>query len=112
MPEKRMRYLKGIVANYMGEIFLNIDDAPMDEAEACIKKAIETDERYQTRWQLAKGYALHADFFKKKGDIEQARESYNGHRDLPGLWRRWLGKEVRAGTGKAVRDFHLPRTPS
>ena len=58
----------------MGEIFLNIDDAHMDKAEAWIKKAIETDERHRMPWHLATDYALYAEFFKKKGVLDQARE--------------------------------------
>ena len=73
--EIRMLFFQGMAAHAIGEIFLNIDNAHMDEAEAWIRKAIETNEQNRMPWDLAKDYALYAEFFKKKGDPARAREN-------------------------------------
>jgi tetratricopeptide (TPR) repeat protein len=75
--EIRSRSMQGMAAHAMGEIYLHIDDAHMDESEAWIRKAIETNEQNRMPWDLAKDYALYAEFFKKKGDLSQAREKLN-----------------------------------
>ena len=64
-----------MAAQAMGEIYLYIDDAHMDEAEAWIRKAAEADEQNRMPWDLARDYALYADFFKKKGDPSQSKEN-------------------------------------
>ena len=66
----------------MGEIYLYLDDKHMDEAEAWIKKAIEMDEQHKMPWDLARDYALYAEFFKKKGDPAQAKEKLSKAIDL------------------------------
>ena len=43
LQEIRVRALQGMAALTMGEIYLHIDDAHMDEAEAWIRKAIEAN---------------------------------------------------------------------
>jgi tetratricopeptide (TPR) repeat protein len=63
------------ISNYIGEILLNIDDQPRPEAEHWIQKAIETDQRNGVKVHLGKGYALYAEWFKRKGDRLKARES-------------------------------------
>jgi predicted ATPase/class 3 adenylate cyclase len=72
--EIRTKWLQGNAANCMGEIYLYRDDAHMGEAEAWIKKAIEKDEQHKMPWDLARDYALYAEFFKKKDDPAQAKE--------------------------------------
>jgi class 3 adenylate cyclase/tetratricopeptide (TPR) repeat protein len=61
-------------ARCIGEIYLNIDDQHMTEADAWIRRAIEASTRYGTMWELARDHALYADWFKKKGDIQGAKE--------------------------------------
>jgi tetratricopeptide (TPR) repeat protein len=75
LQEIKLRFFQGWAAQTMGEIYLHIDDAHMDEARAWIRKAIETDEQNRMPWSLARAYALYAEFFKKKGDPEQAKEN-------------------------------------
>ena len=85
----------------MGEIYLYIDDTHMDEAEAWIRKAIEVDEQHRMPWDLARDYALYAEFFKKKGDPAQAKEKLGKAIELMRSMRcRWLGEEVRGGAGR------------
>jgi class 3 adenylate cyclase/tetratricopeptide (TPR) repeat protein len=74
LEEIRFVFLQGLAAQAMGEIYLYIDDGHMDEAESWIRKAIETDEKNRTPWNLARDYALYAEFFDKKGDQRQAKE--------------------------------------
>ena len=71
----RVKYLEGYAANHVGEILLNIDDQHMNEAYEWINKAIETDKRNGVMFFLAKDYALCAEFFKRKGDKSEAKES-------------------------------------
>ena len=77
LQEIRLTFLKGWAAHAIGDICLRIDDAYMDTAELWIKKAIQTHERYRIPWRVASDCVPYADFFKKKGDIEQAREKLN-----------------------------------
>jgi tetratricopeptide (TPR) repeat protein len=58
----------------IGEIYLNLDDQHMAEAEAWIRRAMEVNTKYSTNWELARDYALYADWYKKKGDVSKARE--------------------------------------
>jgi len=40
-----------------------------------MKKAIETDTINNTKWQLGQDYAIYSELFKRKGDIQKARET-------------------------------------
>jgi class 3 adenylate cyclase/tetratricopeptide (TPR) repeat protein len=75
IDEIRLWGWQGMAAHGMGEIFLNIDDAHLNEAEYWIKKAIERDAHFRQPWYLAWDHALYSKFFKKKGDPAQAKES-------------------------------------
>ncbi|MDY7032642.1 MAG: hypothetical protein SVY10_12140, partial [Thermodesulfobacteriota bacterium] len=73
----KMKWLEGQMLRYIGEILLNIDNQHMNEAEDWIKRAIEANERNGTRFYLGMSYALYADFFKRKGNLSEARENLN-----------------------------------
>jgi hypothetical protein len=73
---------KSFESRCIGEIFLHIDDHHMAEAEAWISRAIEANTRYGTKWNLARDHALYADWFKKKGDIQGAKEQLTRAIDL------------------------------
>ena len=60
---------------YIGAILLNIHDKRISEAEDWIKKFIEISQKYGTMWNLARGYALYADLFKRKGDLSKSKEN-------------------------------------
>jgi class 3 adenylate cyclase/tetratricopeptide (TPR) repeat protein len=64
----KLKVYEGWFQRYIGEILLNIDDHHISEAEHWIQKAIETDQRNRTMYQLGKDYAVNADLFKRKGD--------------------------------------------
>jgi tetratricopeptide (TPR) repeat protein len=68
------KHIKGIAPNLIGKIILNIDDQHITEAEGWIKKAIETNQKYGMRWNLAHDNALYSEFYKRKGDTSRAKE--------------------------------------
>jgi tetratricopeptide (TPR) repeat protein len=76
------KWNKGRASNYIGKILLNIDDQHFSEAEDWIKRAIETNEKYSMRWNLARDYALYAELFKRKGDLPKAKENLNKAIDI------------------------------
>ncbi|MDY7031507.1 MAG: hypothetical protein SVY10_06310, partial [Thermodesulfobacteriota bacterium] len=73
--DNKVKWLEGQMLKHIGEILLNIDDQHMTEAEDWIKKAIEANERNGTRFYLGMSYALYADFFKRKGELPEARQN-------------------------------------
>ena len=74
MKRTNLRYANPLEPVASAEIYLNIDNQHMAEAEAWIKRAIEGNTKYNTKWELASDHALYADWFKKKGDIQGAKE--------------------------------------
>jgi class 3 adenylate cyclase/tetratricopeptide (TPR) repeat protein len=70
----KMKLYDGMMARYISEIRFHIDDQQMSEAEDWIKKAIETDKRNGTIWNLGRDYAHYAELFKRKGDQPKAKE--------------------------------------
>jgi len=54
---------------------LNIGDQNISDAEDWIKRSIETNQQYGMMWYLARGYALYAELFKRKGDLPKAKEN-------------------------------------
>jgi class 3 adenylate cyclase len=82
LQEIKMRLNQGMAAQAMGGIYLYIDDKHMEEAEGWIRKAIEVDEQNWLPWDLARDFALYAEFFKKKGDPAQAKEKLGKAIDL------------------------------
>ncbi len=71
------KWAKGWSLNCIGKILLNIDDQHISEAEDWIKRAIETNQKYGMKWNLAQDYALYAELFKRKGDLPKARAKLN-----------------------------------
>jgi tetratricopeptide (TPR) repeat protein len=65
---------KGWTARNNGDALLHMDNDHLSDAEAWFHKAIEEDSRNGMRWQLAQDHACYADWFKKKGDIQGAKE--------------------------------------
>jgi tetratricopeptide (TPR) repeat protein len=71
------KWNKGLASNCIGKILLNVNDQHISEAEAWIKKSIETNEKYSMMWNLARDYALYSDLFKRKEDFPKAKENLN-----------------------------------
>ena len=61
---------------------LHVDNDHISDAGAWFQKAIDADTRNGFRWQLATDHALYADWFKKKGDIQGAKEQLTKAIDL------------------------------
>ena len=80
----------------IGEIYLNLGYGHMSEVEAWIKRAIEFNSKYGTHWELARDYALYADWYKKKGDTSKAKEQLTKAIDL--------FREMRSRVGWVTRD--------
>lgn len=80
--KNRLAMCESLGARCIGEIFLHIDDHHMADAETWIRLAIEADTGYGTKWNLARDHTLYADYFKKKGDIPEAREQLTKAIDL------------------------------
>ncbi len=70
-----MRVIQGNLARYIGEIFLNVADQHLAEAEDWIKKAIEADKRNNTLWSLGGDYAVYAKLYQRKGDLPKVKEN-------------------------------------
>jgi class 3 adenylate cyclase/tetratricopeptide (TPR) repeat protein/ribosomal protein L40E len=72
--KNRLAMSKSFESRCIGEIFLHNDDHHMAEAEEWIRRSIDFDAKYAIPWNLGKDHALYADWFKKKGDIQGAKE--------------------------------------
>jgi tetratricopeptide (TPR) repeat protein len=70
----KLTFCEGWMARNIGDILLNMDDAHLSDAEVWFQKAIEADTRNGLMWHLATDHACYADWFKKKGDIQGAKE--------------------------------------
>jgi len=67
---------------FICEIFLNLDNQYMSEAEMWIKRSIDFDTNHAIPWYMGKDYILYADWFKKKGDVLKTREQLSKAIDL------------------------------
>jgi hypothetical protein len=82
---------------------LHIGDQHMNEAEVWIKRAFDFNTEHDTKWELARDYALYADWFKKKGNISKAKKQLT---TAIGLFKEcgadgWVEK-----TEKELQDLH------
>jgi len=80
--ESKLKLYEGEMTRFVGEILLDIDDSHMDEAENWIRKAIDINEQYGTRWDLGRDYAAYAEYFRRKGDGAKARENMSQAIDI------------------------------
>jgi tetratricopeptide (TPR) repeat protein len=72
----KLTWCKGWIARNIGDILLNIDDDHLADAELWFQKAIEADTKNGLRWQVATDHAYYAEWFKRKGDIQGAKERF------------------------------------
>ena len=80
--KNRLALSKSQESRCIGEILLHIDDHHMPEAETWIRRSIDFDTKHAVSWNLAKDHALYADWFKKKGDVQRAKEQLTKAIDL------------------------------
>ncbi|HOX14530.1 MAG TPA: adenylate/guanylate cyclase domain-containing protein [Smithellaceae bacterium] len=74
--------LKGMTARNMGDALLNLDDNHREDAGMWFQKAIEEDSKNGMMWELAMDHAFYANWFKKKGDIQGAKEQLTKSIDI------------------------------
>jgi tetratricopeptide (TPR) repeat protein len=72
--QNKMKLYDGMMARFISEILLHIDDQQMSQVEDWAEKAIDADERNGTKWNLGKDYVHYADLFRRKGDQSKAIE--------------------------------------
>jgi len=75
--DNKLKWVEGVVPNIIGEILLKIDDQHISEAEDWIKRSIGANHKYGMMWNLARGYALYAELYKRKSDPPKAKEKLN-----------------------------------
>jgi tetratricopeptide (TPR) repeat protein len=81
--ENKMKSNDGMMARYISEILLNIDERYISEAEDWIKKAIKTDKRNGMMWwHLGRDYAHYAELLKRKGDNLKAKENLGKAKEI------------------------------
>jgi tetratricopeptide (TPR) repeat protein len=73
--ENKQKAYQGLIAKYIAEILLNVDDRHISDAEEWINKAIEIDKRHCMMVELGRNYATYSEFFKQKNDLSKAREN-------------------------------------
>jgi tetratricopeptide (TPR) repeat protein len=78
----KLTLYEGRIARNIGDVLLHIDNNHLSDAELWFQKAIEADTRQGFRWQLAADHNFYADWFKKKGDIQGAKEQLTKAIDL------------------------------
>jgi len=66
--------LEGLIATYIGDILLNIDDRHIPEAEDWIERGIEANKRNGTTGYLGFSYLIYGNLFKRKGDYTKGKE--------------------------------------
>ncbi|MFH1241986.1 MAG: adenylate/guanylate cyclase domain-containing protein [Pseudomonadota bacterium] len=71
----KVQAAKGWAERFIGEIFLNIDEDHMSDAEHWISKAIESDKGNGMMLHLGRDYALYADLLKRKGERLEGKEN-------------------------------------
>jgi class 3 adenylate cyclase/tetratricopeptide (TPR) repeat protein len=78
----KVKVIEGWIQRYIGEIFLNVDDRHLSEAEQWIHGAIEADRRNGMMLNLGRDHALCAELFKRKGDRSKFQEHLGKAIDL------------------------------
>ena len=70
----KFTWSKARTARNIGDILINIDNNHLLDAEVWFRKAIDADKKNGFRWELAQDHACYAGWFRKKGDIQGAKE--------------------------------------
>ena len=78
----KVTFGKGWTARNIGDVLLNMDDDHLSDAEVWFQRAIEADMRNGMKWCLASDHADYANWFKKKGDIQGAKDQLTRAIDL------------------------------
>ena len=78
----KLTWCEGGMARNIGDVLLNMDDDHLSDAAVWFQKAIEADTINGLMWNLANDHAFYADWFKKKGDIQGAKDQLTKAIDL------------------------------
>lgn len=70
----KLTWGKGSTARNIGDVLLNMDDNHYAEAGTWFQKAITDDAENAIMWEMARDHAAYADWFRKKGDVQGARD--------------------------------------
>ena len=70
----KLRLHQGIMARFLGEIMLHLNDRDLDEAEHWIRTAEDSHEQCGMLWDLARDQAIHGELLQKRGNVAGARE--------------------------------------
>jgi len=73
--ENKVKRFNGVMSRYIGEIYLNLDDQYLSDADDWLEKAIEADKTNGMMFHVGQDYALYAELFKRKGDQSKAKEN-------------------------------------
>jgi phosphatidylserine/phosphatidylglycerophosphate/cardiolipin synthase-like enzyme len=73
----KVRVAEGWIQRYIRKFLLNIDDQHTSEAEHWIQKAIESDQKNGTIFNLGKAYVLYADLVTGSFNFTKAAEENN-----------------------------------
>jgi tetratricopeptide (TPR) repeat protein len=74
LKENKIKFHDSLIARYVINCLLGINDLHISDAEDLIKKTVEVDRRRGMKFYLAKDYALYAKLLKQKGDRTKAKE--------------------------------------
>jgi phage/plasmid-associated DNA primase len=73
--DNNLKAFEGWMMRKIGELTIGPDVESAIEAEHWVKKAIQSDERNGTRWQLAKDYALYSKILEQLEQGEKAEHT-------------------------------------
>jgi tetratricopeptide (TPR) repeat protein len=78
----KLTWGKGSTARNIGDVLLNMDENHYAEAGTWFQKAIKDDAENAIMWEMARDHAAYADWFRKKGDVQGARDQLTRAIDL------------------------------
>jgi tetratricopeptide (TPR) repeat protein len=82
VSKNKIKIYEGWMHHCLGGILLHIDGEHLNEADECIRHAIEVDQRNDTMFFLGKDYALYAELLKQKGDTLKTKENLSKAIDI------------------------------
>ena len=73
--DKKSKVLEGSMYFLISKILANMDSRYMSQATECIKRAIDSHQKFNLIWHLGSDYAWYAELFKKRNDISNAKHN-------------------------------------
>ena len=72
--DNKLKVYQGWTLRFLSEVLLKIEDSHLTKAEELIEKAVEWHEANNMRWWLGRTYLISAKLFKRKGNLQKARQ--------------------------------------